>query len=182
MLGVHGSYYANKTVQESDLLIAIGMRFDDRVTGRVDGFAPKAKIIHVDIDPTSIRKNVRVDIPVVGDVGRVLTQLNKAIKEVDAEPWNEARKLWLKQIRDWQKDFPLTYKNSDSVIKPQFVIEKIYELTKGKAFTTEVGQNQMWAAQFYKFDEPRFLLLRQAVWVVMGFGFTSSHRGAGSMP
>ena len=174
MLGVHGSYYANKTVQESDLLIAIGMRFDDRVTGRVDGFAPKAKIIHVDIDPTSIRKNVRVDIPVVGDVGRVLTQLNKAIKEVDAEPWNEARKLWLKQIRDWQKDFPLTYKNSDSVIKPQFVVEKIYELSRGDAIVcTEVGQNQMWAAQFYKFDKPRRLLTSGGLGT-MGFGFPAA--------
>jgi acetolactate synthase-1/2/3 large subunit len=174
MLGVHGSYYANKTVQESDLLIAIGMRFDDRVTGRVDGFAPKAKIIHVDIDPTSIRKNVRVDIPVVGDVGRVLTQLNKSIKEVDAEPWNEARKLWLKQIRDWQKDFPLTYKNSDSVIKPQFVVEKIYELSRGDAIVcTEVGQNQMWAAQFYKFDKPRRLLTSGGLGT-MGFGFPAA--------
>ena len=174
MLGVHGSYYANKTVQESDLLIAIGMRFDDRVTGRVDGFAPKAKIIHVDIDPTSIRKNVRVDIPVVGDVRRVLTQLNKSIKEVDAEPWNEARKLWLKQIRDWQKDFPLTYKNSDSVIKPQFVVEKIYELSRGDAIVcTEVGQNQMWAAQFYKFDKPRRLLTSGGLGT-MGFGFPAA--------
>jgi acetolactate synthase-1/2/3 large subunit len=174
MLGVHGSYYANKSVQESDLLIAIGMRFDDRVTGRVDGFAPKAKIIHVDIDPTSIRKNVRVDIPVVGDVRRVLTQLNKSMKEVDSEPCNDVRKLWLKQIKDWQNEFPLTYKYSDLVIKPQFVVEKIYELTKGDAIVcTEVGQNQMWAAQFYKFNEPRRFLTSGGLGT-MGFGFPAA--------
>ena len=174
MLGVHGSYYANKSVQESDLLIAIGMRFDDRVTGRIDGFAPKAKIIHVDIDPTSIRKNVRVDIPIVGDVRRVLTQLNKSIKEVDTESWNEARKLWLKQIKALQKEFPLTYKYSDSVIKPQFVVEKIYELSRGNAIVcTEVGQNQMWAVQFYKFDKPRRLLTSGGLGT-MGFGFPAA--------
>ncbi len=174
MLGMHGTYYANKTVQDSDLLIAIGMRFDDRVTGKVDGFAPNAKILHIDIDPTSIRKNVRVDIPVVGDVKRVLIQLNKVLKENEKESWAELRKVWLRQIAEWKKDRPLTYTFRDDVIKPQFVVEKIYELTKGDAIIcTEVGQNQMWAAQFYKFDKPRRLLTSGGLGT-MGYGFPAA--------
>jgi acetolactate synthase-1/2/3 large subunit len=174
MPGMHGTYYANKAIQESDLLIAIGMRFDDRVTGKIDAFAPHAKIIHVDIDPTSIRKNVRVDIPVVGDVKRVLTVLNKILKEEVKEQWDEVRKAWLKQIDTWKKERPLTYIYSDEVIKPQFVVEKIYELTKGDAIiTTEVGQNQMWAAQFYKFDKPRTLLTSGGLGT-MGYGFPAA--------
>ena len=174
MLGMHGTYYANKSVQDSDLLVAIGMRFDDRVTGKIDGFAPNAKIIHIDIDPTSIRKNVRVDVPVVGDVKRVLIQLNKVLKEDVDEPWAEVRKSWLKQIDDWKKERPMSYTFSEEVIKPQFVIEKIYELTKGDAIiTTEVGQNQMWAAQFYKFDKPRRLLTSGGLGT-MGYGFPAA--------
>ncbi len=174
MLGMHGTYYANKTVQDSDLLIAIGMRFDDRVTGKVDGFAPNAKILHIDIDPTSIRKNVRVDIPVVGDVKRVLIQLNKVLKENEKESWSELRKVWLRQIAEWKKERPLTYTFSDDVIKPQFVVEKIYELTKGDAIIcTEVGQNQMWAAQFYHFDKPRRLLTSGGLGT-MGYGFPAA--------
>ena len=174
MLGMHGTYYANKTVQDSDLLIAIGMRFDDRVTGKVDGFAPNAKILHIDIDPTSIRKNVRVDIPVVGDVKRVLIQLNKVLKENEKESWSELRKVWLRQIAEWKKEHPLTYTFRDDVIKPQFVVEKIYELTKGDAIIcTEVGQNQMWAAQFYQFDKPRRLLTSGGLGT-MGYGFPAA--------
>ncbi len=174
MPGMHGTYYANKAIQESDLLVAIGMRFDDRVTGKIDAFAPHAKIIHIDIDPTSIRKNVRVDIPVVGDVKRVLTVLNKILKEEVKEQWDEVRKAWLKQIDTWKKERPLTYIYSDEVIKPQFVVEKIYELTKGDAIiTTEVGQNQMWAAQFYKFDKPRTLLTSGGLGT-MGYGFPAA--------
>ncbi len=174
MLGMHGTYYANKSVQDSDLLIAIGMRFDDRVTGKIDGFAPHAKIIHIDIDPTSIRKNVRVDVPVVGDVRRVLIQLNKVLKEDIDEPWAEVRKSWLKQINEWRKERPMAYTFNEEVIKPQFVIEKIYELTKGDAIiTTEVGQNQMWAAQFYKFDKPRRLLTSGGLGT-MGYGFPAA--------
>jgi len=174
MLGMHGTYYANKSVQDSDLLIAIGMRFDDRVTGKIEGFAPNAKIIHIDIDPTSIRKNVRVDVPVVGDVRRVLIQLNKVLKEDVDEPWAEVRKSWLKQIDDWKKERPMSYTFSEEAIKPQFVIEKIYELTKGDAIiSTEVGQNQMWAAQFYKFDKPRRLLTSGGLGT-MGYGFPAA--------
>jgi len=174
MLGMHGTYYANKAVQDSDLLIAIGMRFDDRVTGKVDGFAPNAKIIHIDIDPTSIRKNVRVDIPVVGDVKRVLAQLNKALKLETKDSWAEVRKAWLRQINAWKKEHPMTYSASDETIKPQFVVEKIDELTKGDAIIcTEVGQNQMWAAQFYKFNKPRHLLTSGGLGT-MGYGFPAA--------
>jgi acetolactate synthase-1/2/3 large subunit len=174
MPGMHGTYYANKAIQESDLLIAIGMRFDDRVTGKIDAFAPHAKIIHIDIDPTSIRKNVRVDIPIVGDVKRVLTVLNKVLKEEVKEQWAEVRKAWLKQMDAWKKERPMTYTYSDEVIKPQFVVEKIHELTKGDAIiATEVGQNQMWTAQFYKFDKPRTLLTSGGLGT-MGYGFPAA--------
>jgi acetolactate synthase-1/2/3 large subunit len=174
MPGMHGTYYANKAIQESDLIIAVGVRFDDRVTGKIDAFAPHAKIVHIDIDPTSIRKNVRVDIPVVGDVKRVLTVLNKVLKEEVKEQWGEVRKAWLKQIAEWKKERPMTYTFSNEVIKPQFVIEKIFELTKGDAIiSTEVGQNQMWAAQFYKFDKPRTLLTSGGLGT-MGYGFPAA--------
>jgi len=174
MLGMHGTYYANKAVQGADLLIAIGMRFDDRVTGKIDAFAPEAKIIHIDIDPTSIRKNVRVDVPIVGDVKRVLTVLNKVLKEEVKEQWGEVRKAWLRQINEWRQERPMTYTYRDEVIKPQFVVEKIYELTKGDAIiSTEVGQNQMWTAQFYKFDKPRTLLTSGGLGT-MGYGFPAA--------
>lgn len=174
MLGMHGTYYANKAVQDADLIIAVGMRFDDRVTGKVDAFAPNAKIIHIDIDPTSIKKNVRVDVPVVGDVKRVLAVMNKVLKEEIKEQWGEVRKAWLKQIDAWRVERPQTYTHSDEIIKPQFVVEKIYELTKGDAIiTTEVGQNQMWTAQFYKFDKPRTLLTSGGLGT-MGYGFPAA--------
>jgi acetolactate synthase I/II/III large subunit len=174
MPGMHGTYYANKAIQESDLLIAVGMRFDDRVTGKLDAFAPHAKIIHIDIDPTSIRKNVRVDVPIVGDVKRVLTVLNKVLKEEIKEQWEAVRKAWLRQIDAWKKEKPMTYTYSEEVIKPQYVIEKIYELTRGDAIiSTEVGQNQMWAAQFYKFDKPRMWLTSGGLGT-MGYGFPAA--------
>lgn len=174
MPGMHGTYYANKSIQESDLLIAIGMRFDDRVTGKVSAFASHAKIIHIDIDPTSIRKNVRVDIPVVGDVKRVLTTLNKVLKGEVKEQWKEVRKAWLKQIDDFKAERPLTYDRDTDIIKPQFVVEKINELTKGDAIiTTEVGQNQMWTAQFYNFDKPRTLLSSGGLGT-MGYGLPAA--------
>jgi acetolactate synthase-1/2/3 large subunit len=174
MPGMHGSYYANMSIQNSDLLIAIGMRFDDRVTGKIEGFAPNAKIIHIDIDPTSIRKNVDVDIPIVGDVKRVLTQLNKVIKEGTFEQWDEIRKAWLKQIAQWRKERPLSYTFSENVIKPQYVIERIHAITGGDAIiTTEVGQNQMWAAQFFKFDKPRKWLTSGGLGT-MGYGFPAA--------
>jgi acetolactate synthase-1/2/3 large subunit len=177
MLGMHGTYYANMAVQNSDLIVGIGVRFDDRVTGRTESFAPGAKIIHIDIDPTSIRKNVRVDIPVVGDVKRVLKEMLRILKEErgkEKEQWSAIRKAWLRQIDKWRKERPLTYKYDKNVIKPEFVIEKIYELTKGDAIIcTEVGQNQMWAAQFYKYDRPRRFLSSGGLGT-MGFGFPAA--------
>ncbi len=174
MPGMHGTYYANKAIQGSDLLIAVGMRFDDRVTGRIDSFAPHAKIIHIDIDPTSIRKNVEVDIPIVGDSRRVLTVLNKILKEEVKEQWPEIRKAWQKQIKEWKRLRPLSYTYDKNVIKPQFVVEKLYELTKGDVIiTTEVGQNQMWAAQFFKFKKPRTFLSSGGLGT-MGYGFPAA--------
>lgn len=174
MPGMHGTYYANKSIQEADLLVAIGMRFDDRVTGKIDAFAPRAKIVHIDIDPTSIRKNVRVDVPIVGDVKRVLTVLNKILKEEVREQWDEVRKAWLRQIEEWKRERPLSYTYDEKIIKPQYVVEKIYDLTEGNAIiTSEVGQNQMWAAQFYKFDKPRTWLTSGGLGT-MGYGFPAA--------
>jgi len=173
MLGMHGTFYANKAIQDSDLLIAVGMRFDDRVTGKISAFAPNAKIIHIDIDPTSIRKNVRVDVPIVGDVKKVVATLNKVLKE-EKEQWGEVRKAWLKQIAAWKKERPLSYDTESDQIKPQYVVEKIYELTKGDAIiATEVGQNQMWAAQFYHYDKPRTWLSSGGLGT-MGYGFPAA--------
>lgn len=172
MLGMHGTYYANKAVQDADLLIGIGVRFDDRVTGKTDEFAPNAKIIQIDIDPTSIRKNIRVDMPIVGDVKNVLKDMIKIIKENKEK--RPARTAWLKQIDAWKKERPLSYKFDRKVIKPEFVVEKIYEVTKGKAIIcTEVGQNQMWAAQYYHFDSPRQLLTSGGLGT-MGYGFPAA--------
>ncbi len=176
MLGMHGTYYANMAVANSDLIIAVGARFDDRVTGKVDAFAPMAKIVHIDIDPTSIQKNVRVDVPIVGDCKRALSKLLEIIKEVGrpAKLWREQFKEWWEQIDIWRRRYPLTYKKDDQQIKPQYVIEKLYELTRGEAIIcTEVGQNQMWTAQFYKFDRPRTLLSSGGLGT-MGYGFPAS--------
>lgn len=174
MPGMHGTYYANKAIQESDLIVAVGIRFDDRVTGRVKDFAPHAKIIHIDIDPTSIRKNVRVDIPIVGDAKRILKVMLSILKEEGKTQWEPVRKAWLKQIDLWKKEHPLGYVYSDTIIKPQYVVEQLYELTKGNAIiSTEVGQNQMWAAQFYKYDKPRTLLTSGGLGT-MGYGFPAA--------
>lgn len=173
MLGMHGTYYANSAVQNSDLIIGIGVRFDDRVTGRTSSFAPHGKVIHIDIDPTSIRKNVPVDLPVVGDVKNVLTDLIKAVKDMKGQ-WGAIRNAWLKQIDAWKNERPLSYRFDKKIIKPEFVIEKIYELTKGDAIiSTEVGQNQMWAAQFYKYDKPRQWLTSGGLGT-MGYGFPAA--------
>jgi acetolactate synthase-1/2/3 large subunit len=173
MLGMHGTYYANKAVQGSDLIIGIGVRFDDRVTGRTVDFAPGAKIIHIDIDPTSIRKNVEVALPVVGDVKNVLTDLLAETKK-HKEQWGAVRNSWLKQIDAWKKERPLSYTFDKKIIKPEFVVEKIYEVTKGKAIIcTEVGQNQMWAAQYYKYDKPRKWLSSGGLGT-MGYGFPAA--------
>jgi acetolactate synthase-1/2/3 large subunit len=166
MLGMHGTRYANYAVTESDLLIAVGARFDDRVTGKVSEFARHAKIVHIDIDPTAISKNVRVDIPVVGDAKNILAKLNKIVKKGDYSEW-------VKKIEDWKKKHPLTYKQ-DSELKPQYVIEQIDEVTKGKAIiTTEVGQHQMWAAQFFKYTHPRTFISSGGLGT-MGYGFPAA--------
>ncbi|MFH1594337.1 MAG: biosynthetic-type acetolactate synthase large subunit [Candidatus Omnitrophota bacterium] len=167
MLGMHGTAYANHAVQDSDLLIAVGARFDDRVTGKLDEFAPHAKVIHIDIDPSSVSKNVDVDIPCIGDAKRTLKILNKNLKnKPDLGPW-------LKKIAEWKRKAPLSYKN-DSKLRPQYVVEEIYKATKGDAIiTTEVGQNQMWAAQYYKYTKPRTFLSSGGLGT-MGFGFPAA--------
>ena len=171
---MHGTYCANMAVSQADVLIAVGARFDDRVTGKLAEFAPHAKIIHVDIDPSSISKNVVVDIPIVGDCQDALKQLNGLLGETPHGDLPGARAHWLDTINDWEKQHPLTYTWSDTTIKPQYVVEKLYELTKGEAYiTTEVGQNQMWAAQFYRFKRPRQLMTSGGLGV-MGYGFPAA--------
>ncbi|NPA58516.1 MAG: biosynthetic-type acetolactate synthase large subunit [Aquificae bacterium] len=173
MLGMHGTYYANMAVYHSDLLIAVGARFDDRVTGKIDEFAPEAKIIHIDIDPASISKNIHVDVPIVGDVKNVLQKLLKELKKKPVE-WVKARESWLKQIEKWKEKHPLTYQKSDKIIKPQYVIEEIYNITKGEAIISAgVGQHQMWAAMFYKYKYPRQFLNSGGLGT-MGYGFPAA--------
>lgn len=163
MLGMHGTRYANYAVTECDLIIAVGARFDDRVTGKISEFAPHAKIIHIDIDPSAISKNVEVDIPIVGDAKSVLRELIPLVKEIE-------RTSWLKQIEEWRRKYPLRYE-SDNKLRPQEVVRKIWEITKGKAIiTTDVGQNQMWAAQFYIYQKPRTLISSGGLGT-MGYGF-----------
>jgi acetolactate synthase-1/2/3 large subunit len=173
MLGMHGTYRANMSIGACDLLIGVGVRFDDRVTGKVDTFAPNAKIIHIDIDPTSIRKNIMVTVPIVADCKATLIELNRLM---DADGFTldpERNKHWLDQIEEWKSTFPLAYEQKD-VIKPQYVIEKLYELTEGKAIiSTEVGQNQMWAAQYYHFDRPNAFLTSGGLGC-MGFGLPAA--------
>ena len=174
MLGMHGTYCANMAVSKADVLIAVGARFDDRVTGKLSEFAPHAKIVHIDIDPSSISKNVKVDIPIVGDCKDALNQLNELLEDKPVRDWTEVRRPWLDTVNEWSTAHPLTYVWDDKVIKPQFVVEKLYELTKGEAYiTTEVGQNQMWAAQFYKFRHPRRLMTSGGLGV-MGYGFPAA--------
>lgn len=167
MLGMHGTGYANHAVMGSDLIIAVGARFDDRVTGRVDTFAPEAKVIHIDIDPTSISKNIHVHIPIVADAKNALSQLLELTGAPDT-------KEWLKKIDAWKKKYPLTYKQDTGKLKPQYVVEEIYNATKGEAIiTTEVGQNQMWAAQWYKYSKPRTFLSSGGLGT-MGYGFPAA--------
>ncbi|SPD74543.1 acetolactate synthase III, large subunit [uncultured Desulfobacterium sp.] len=173
MIGMHGTYRANMSSGECDLLIAIGVRFDDRVTGKIDVFAKKATIVHVDIDPTSIQKNVPVAIPVVGDCRITLELLNELLDKEDPATIHRQRRAWLDQIEEWKNTKPLAYEQKDE-IKPQYVIEKLYELTKGDAIiTTEVGQNQMWTAQYYNFDRPNCFITSGGLGV-MGFGLPAA--------
>jgi len=183
MLGMHGTYASNMAITESDLIIAMGARFDDRATGKTDEFAPHAKVIHIDIDPTSISKNIKVDIPIVGDTKNVLHKmLGILAEEKDLfKDFQASTGEWLKKVAKWKKDFPLTYQKNGG-LKPQYVIEKIYGLTKGKAIiATEVGQNQMWAAQFYKFLKPRTLLTSGGLGT-MGYGFPAAIGAQAAFP
>ncbi|WP_090736083.1 biosynthetic-type acetolactate synthase large subunit [Paenibacillus sp. Mc5Re-14] len=168
MPGMHGTYTSNQAIQQSDLLICIGARFDDRVTGKLDGFAPQAKIVHIDIDPAEIGKNVAADIPIVGDVKAVLELLNQDVQRADLAD------AWRAQIQQWKAAKPFSYKDSETVLKPQWVIELLDKTTKGGAIvTTDVGQHQMWAAQYYKFNQPRSWVTSGGLGT-MGFGFPSA--------
>jgi len=166
MLGMHGTAYANHAIMDSDLIVAVGARFDDRVTGRLDAFAPHAGVIHIDIDPASVSKNVEVNIPIVGDAKTILRELNKHVKKPDT-------KEWVKTVVEWKKKYPLKYKE-DNALRPQYILEQIFEATNGDAIIcTEVGQNQMWAAQFYKFTKPRTMLSSGGLGT-MGYGFPAA--------
>jgi acetolactate synthase-1/2/3 large subunit len=174
MLGMHGTYESNMAMHHCDVLIAIGARFDDRVTGKLERFCPEARIIHVDIDPSSISKNVRVDIPIVGSVANVLRAMLNVIRDEKLRPDADALARWWRQIDEWRAIKSLSYRTSDSVIKPQFVIQKLYEVTKGKAIiTSDVGQHQMWAAQYYLFDRPRQWINSGGLGT-MGFGLPAA--------
>lgn len=166
MLGMHGTAYANYAVSECDLLISVGARFDDRVTGQVETFAPRAKIIHIDIDPAEIGKIIRVDVPIVGDTRLVLQELIEKVDPVDNADW-------LDQVAEWKKKYPLRYEN-EGKLKPQFIIEEINRVTKGEAvIVTEVGQNQMWAAQYYTYSKPRSFISSGGLGT-MGYGFPAA--------
>ena len=181
MLGMHGTYWANMAIMESDLLIAIGARFDDRVTGKIEAFAPHARIIHIDIDPTSISKTVKVDLPIVGDCRRVLSKILTLLDQEDINSFKTGLEKWLNQIDKWKTQYTLDYQKGE-LIKPQYVVEKICELTKGDAIiTTEVGQNQMWAAQFYQFSKPRTLLTSGGLGT-MGYGFPAAIGAQAAFP
>ena len=177
MVGMHGTYAANLAINNADLLICAGARFDDRVTGKIAAFAPKARIVHIDIDPTSIRKNVEVDIPVVGDCKLALAGILDICRTRHADTdWATLHALWLKDVTGWKKSKPLSYQPSgpDGAIKPQQVIEALRELTRGDAIiATEVGQHQMWAAQYYAFTKPRTLLTSGGLGT-MGYGFPAA--------
>ncbi len=174
MLGMHGTYEANMAMHGCDVLLAVGARFDDRITGDLAKFCPYAKIVHVDIDPSSIGKNVRADVPIVGDARSVMRDLVKVIKEGDVAPDAGALEAWWRQINDWRGVDCLAFDRTSELIKPQFVVEKLYEITGGDAFvTSDVGQHQMWAAQFYKFTQPRRWINSGGLGT-MGFGLPAA--------
>ena len=175
MLGMHGTYEANWAMHDCDLMICLGARFDDRITGRIDAFSPGSTKIHVDIDPSSINKNVKVDVPIVGDCANVITDMLAEWKARKAQPDKKALGDWWKQIDRWRARKSLAYKRSDSIIKPQYALERLYELTKDRDtyITTEVGQHQMWAAQFYQFQEPNRWMTSGGLGT-MGYGLPSA--------
>jgi acetolactate synthase-1/2/3 large subunit len=174
MPGMHGTYRANMALGDCDLLIGVGVRFDDRVTGKTDTFCANAKIVHIDIDPTSIRKNVDVAVPVVGDCRLSLKALNEMLDSSDIGDVATLRKPWLDQIARWKATQPLAYEQNGEKIKPQFVVEKLFELSEGNAIiTTEVGQNQMWAAQYYYFNRPNHFISSGGLGT-MGFGLPAA--------
>lgn len=174
MLGMHGTYEANMAMHECDVLFAVGARFDDRVTGKLAQFCPHAKIVHIDIDPASISKTVRVDIPIVGEVAQVLDDMIEMLRNSDKRPDEAALSAWWEQIARWQSLDCLRYDRNSPLIKPQYVIEQLYEVTKGDAFvTSDVGQHQMWTAQFYKFDKPRRWINSGGLGT-MGFGLPAA--------
>lgn len=174
MVGMHGTYAANMSINHADLLVCVGARFDDRVTGRLQDFASHARIVHIDIDPTSIRKNVEVDVPVVGDCRQALEGILEICRAKMADTdWSGMHADWLQTVHEWKANHPLAY-NKNGHIKPQQVIETMYSITKGDAIiATEVGQNQMWAAQFYTFTKPRTLLTSGGLGT-MGYGFPAA--------
>ena len=174
MLGMHGTYRANMSIGHCDLMIAAGVRFDDRVTGNIEKFAPTAKIVQIDIDPTSIHKNIEVHCPIVGDCKAALEGILHLMEDQKTDDLKNNRPQWLDQIEEWKSTTPLKYNQGSEVIKPQFVVEKLYELTKGDAIiTTEVGQNQMWAAQYYHFNKPNHFITSGGLGT-MGFGLPAA--------
>ena len=174
MLGMHGTYEANMAMYECDVMLAIGARFDDRVTGDLKKFSPHAKIIHIDIDPASIGKNVSVEVPIVGDASAALEQLLEALSQSKTQQDEQSLSQWWEQIKSWRSRDSLGYGGSDEVIKPQFVVEKLHEVTLGDAFvTSDVGQHQMWAAQYYGFNKPRRWINSGGLGT-MGFGLPSA--------
>ena len=174
MLGMHGTYEANLAMHHCDVLFAVGARFDDRVTGNLEKFCPNARIIHIDIDPSSISKNVPVELPIVGSVPNVLRQMIAVLKEEGLKPDAEAIAQWWRQIDEWRAIESLAYRNSDTIIKPQYVVEQLYKVTGGQAIvTSDVGQHQMWAAQYYLFDRPRQWINSGGLGT-MGFGLPAA--------
>ena len=172
MLGMHGSYEANMAMHDCDLLIAVGARFDDRITGRLDKFSPNATVIHIDVDPSSISKNIKAHIPIHGDVKAALTKLSEEIISKDLKPKNIDK--WWGQINEWRKKDSFKYNKESEIIKPQFVVDSLYKVTKGDAFiTSDVGQHQMWAAQLYKFNKPKRWINSGGLGT-MGFGLPSA--------
>lgn len=182
MLGMHGTFAANRAVSQADVMLAVGVRFDDRVTGKLSAFAPHARIVHIDIDPTTLRKNVRVEVPVVSDCLSALQGLRGILESGHAErDWGNAHEAWLGQIREWQEQQPLSWHKS-AVLKPQQVVEALYRMTGGEAvITTEVGQHQMWAAQFYRYHKPRTFLTSGGLGT-MGYGLPATIGAQLGMP